>query len=93
MEYLELGPAPYDEQCVQIGTLDYREKAIAECQRYKEQIIRQFGEPPENAGLRVKGFPHDFGNYYELCINFDPDDEKAVEYAFEVEGNLPANWE
>lgn len=93
MEILEIGATPYEEDCYQVGCDNYAEKARIQCVAFKAQLIRQFGEPPEGARLYVKSNPHDFGNYYEVAVKFDSMDETAVDWAFKVEGNLPAKWD
>lgn len=93
LDYMTLGPTPADEPCAQVGSADYYERAREECARYKAQLLRQFGEPPKNASLRVKGFPHDFGTYYEVCVVYEANDETACEYAYRLEAHLPAKWD
>lgn len=92
IDCIELGTAPYDESCVQVGSEDYREKALVEAKRFKKLLIKKFGEPPEGAYFVIKSYPHDFGNYYELVIKFDETIEAAINYAFLVDNNLPSNW-
>ncbi len=92
-EYITLGPTPCDEPCAQVGTDDYEERALRECVRYREQLLKTFGPPPEGGRLSVKSFPHDMGSYHELVVWYDSDVEATVDYAFRVENNLPANWE
>lgn len=93
MNYLTLGPVPAEESCQQVGTCSYDgDKANLECQTYKQQLLREF-PPPSGATIRVKIFPHDFGSYKEVCVVFNENDEEAVDYAYHVESNLPANWD
>lgn len=91
IEYFELGPTPCDEDCAQVGSDNFHARAMSECQRYKALLEKQF---PPIAGTRfaIKGFPHDFGTYYEVVIKFDPTQDSAVAFAHNVECNLPANW-
>jgi hypothetical protein len=92
IDYIELGPVPGDEDCAQIGEDNYHRKAMAECHRYLEQLIRKWGE--ENAHrFGIKRFPHDFGSYFEVVVYFDSDIEDELDFAIKVENNLPANWE
>lgn len=88
-EYLELGPVPYEEDCAQVGAGNYHEKARKECTAYKHQLERLF---PKGT-FTIKSNPHDFGSYYEVCIVYNDNDESSSDYAFNVESNLPSNWD
>lgn len=79
--FYTLGPVPYDEACAQVGQPDYRERALEECRRYKAQLERLFPE----ARFEIKGFPHDFGTYYEVVVYGD---QNAY-----IEDEAPANWD
>lgn len=92
MAYLNLGSTPGDEPCTQIGDDGYAVKAKGECRRYIEQLIKQFGHPPGQAYFAPKGFSHDFGTYYEVVIWYTEDNQEEINYAFNVENNLPARW-
>ena len=92
-EYIELGSAPYNEDCAQVGTPNYAVNARRECQHYITAIRNYLGMEPDGAHLAVKSFPHDYGTYYETVCYYDPEDQAAVEYAFRCEGQGPATWE
>lgn len=92
IEYLAIGPVPSGEDCEQLGPNYNPAKAREECYRYIEQLRRQFGQEPAGAFLRVKSFPHDFGNYLEVICQFDPNDEDSVNYAFRCEGEAWQEW-
>ena len=48
MEYLELGSTPYEEDCVQVEPSGaYINHMKKECNRYKEQLKKQFPIPNE----------------------------------------------
>lgn len=91
-ETLEIGPVPSDEECAQVGSPDYEERALAECQKFRECLMRYFGTPPEGARLVITRNPHDFGTYYEVAVKYDTNNEKACEYAYKVEGEAPTKW-
>ena len=86
MEDLNIGSTPNEEECAQVGSADYYERAIKECRAYREQIRKHYPEP-ENGYLKVKGFPHDFGSYYEVVAYYDPEDTQASRWAFDIEGD------
>lgn len=92
-EYLELGPVPANEQCAQVGAPDYSERSREECQRYINQLKREFPIPDDlDCRYVIKSFPHDFGSYREVCIAFDNRDSASIDFAFNVEENAPAHW-
>lgn len=91
--YLELGGTPSDEDCAQVGQDDYREKALAECRRYKAQLERQFPNPPEGCSFGIKSFPHDFGSYHEVVIYFNDGNDEQIDFAYKVENEAPGNWQ
>lgn len=93
MEYIEIGSTPAEEECAQVGSPGYAERAKAECRVFVKQLERHFGKPPQGAALRIKANMHDFGMYYEVAVAYDPNVEAAVEYAFKVEGETPGEWD
>jgi hypothetical protein len=93
MEQLTLGPTPREEECAQVGTDEYPVRVRREGKAYIGQLVRMFANPPEGAQFRLKSFPHDFGNYYEVVVSFDPAVKTAAEFARHVEGNLPSEWD
>ena len=90
---LSLGPAPAEEDLVQLGEADYASRAQRECRRYIDAIRKVCGEEPEGAQLRMTRHSHDFGQYYDVEIKFDGNNEAAAEYAYKVESKSPATWE
>jgi len=84
-DYIAIGCTPVFESCYQAG----HPLAIAETRIFRDQLRRQF----PGADLRVKGFPHDFGTYYEVCAYYDDSDEAAVDMAFTIEAGMPENWD
>ena len=91
-DYLDIGCTPADEPCEQVGPNCNYPKMRLECRVFIGQLRRIFGPEPEGADLRVKGFSHDFGTYYEVVCYFDCDNKAAVEYAYRCE-NIPASWD
>lgn len=92
MDYLTIGSTPHGEPCSAVGSPDYDRMSRIECRIYLEQLRRAFPEP-ELGYFKVKSFPHDFGTYREVCAVYDENDREACEWAFEVEGNSPENWD
>jgi hypothetical protein len=93
MDSLELSSAPVGEECAQLGSDGYYERAQKECKSLIRQLRRQFGNEPVGARLYVKSNPHDFGSYYEVACKFDENSQEAIEYAYNIEANMPENWD
>lgn len=93
IDYLNIGSAPADESCAQVGNPEYPEKSRRECQAFLHQLKRQLGDPPTGVRFTIKTFPHDFGEYREVCVTFDDNIEEAVEYAFKAEREMPEKWD
>lgn len=93
MDYISIGSSPCDEDCAQVGTDNYAEKAKKECTAFIHQIERELKDFPNGCYLSIKGFPHDFGTYYEVIVRYDENDEEATSFAYKLEGNSPANWD
>lgn len=94
-EYIELGSAPAEEDCVQVSrTSEYLDAMRDECRRYRLLLEKKCPIPEEvNARYTIKQFLHDFGSYMEVCIVFDDTDEAACEFAYNLETELPLRWE
>jgi len=92
-DYIDIGSSPAEEDCAQVGTPDYQQRARAECTRFIELIRRTLGEEPGSAHLAIKSNPHDFGTYYEVVCYFDDNDEEGMKYAFRCEAEAPVRWD
>ena len=86
-DYISLGSTPCDERCVQVSKDSYLQEMRKECTIYVDQLRRRFPQ----VLFGIKSFPHDFGSYLEAVAYFD--DENSAEAAFEVEANIPQNWD
>jgi hypothetical protein len=93
MDMIFLGPVPLSEDCAQVGSPQYFEKSRKECRAYINQLLRVFGEPPMGSALKIKPCPHDFGTYHEVVVYFDERFPDSMEWAFNVEENLPEEWD
>lgn len=94
MDHLDLGSVPSDEACAQIGVdPDYATHAKRECRALVNQLMRRCGEPPPGARFRIMANPHDFGTYYSIAIEFDPNDADAVAYAYRCDEESPREWD
>lgn len=93
---LELGSAPYNEECVQAGDCDNStDDALAmieQCKRFKKLLIKINGEPPEGSKFLIQRFSHDLGAYYEVVYKFNTNNEEHVRYSTACESNIPAKW-
>ena len=94
MEYIEIGPTPYDENCAQVGDDDYRKDAKKEMDVYINQLNRTFIDAKSKGiAFKQRWFDHDFGAYGEVCIYWNTENEIADEYAYVIERNLPSDWD
>ena len=91
-QYIELGQAPANEDCAQVGDLNYQVNARRECQSYIQAIRNYLGPEPDGAELSYKSFPHDFGSYYEVVCYYDENKPESVDYAFKCERQAPLTW-
>lgn len=93
-DHLDLGSAPSDEDCAQLGVDDnYEARAKRECRALIGQLKRVCGDPPANARFRIMANPHDFGTYYSVVIDFDSNDDDAVAYAYRCDEESPDQWD
>ncbi len=92
---LELGSAPCEEPCVQVARDEaarYLPLMREECRRFRSLLLDQFGQPPPGATLTIKRFEHDFGPRLKVCVVFDETVKDAVQYAYELEEEIPDTW-
>lgn len=92
-ETVNLSPTPVGESCAQLGDADYYVRARKECGAFINQLIREFGPPPEGAGLKITQNPHDFGTYLDVEAWYREGEEAAAEWAYRLEANLPERWD
>lgn len=95
---LELGPCPSNVDAVQLtDNGDSAEQMRRQCLAWKEQLRRELQKNPEfrdcQVKLRVKGFEHDFGTYYEVVASCDDADERAIEAILWLEENAPSKFD
>jgi len=92
---LELGTTPTGEDCAQVGSTayDFYNVSKMEIKAFYNQLMRMFPNLPYGVQFKRQSNIHDFGTYYELAIRYDSNDEGAVNYAFNVENNLPEQWD
>lgn len=95
-EHITLGSSPVGEVCAQVGSPNYEARSIDECETYKKQLARRFEEVHQRktlCTLRVKSFPHDFGSYLEVIVEYNPLIHDEVAEALWFEGHLPEIWD
>lgn len=88
LDYITIGPVPNDEPCAQVGKDYYDLLQTIECRLYRQALLEHYGEPPGNACLKTKSFPHEYGTYKEVVVYYNPNNEDEVGYALEVECGL-----
>ena len=94
-DYLYLGGAPADEDCKQVGIDDPIEQkkeaarfGIALDRFYKEKLDRF----PGDIYLSLKRESHDFGDYWDVIVQYNVENEGARQLAIEIEENCPLTW-
>ena len=93
-DYMELGSAPCNEDCVSVTRDgDYLPAMRQECLRFIDLIRKKLGPEPEGARLTVQSNPHDFGTYLEVVCYYDDQDEEARRYAYRCESDAPKTWD
>lgn len=85
MDYVNIGCTPTEESCFPVG----HRHARVECSIFARQLRREFPE----ADIRIKGFPHDFGTYYEAVATYSDCDSQSEDVAYTVEGECPMHWD
>ena len=78
MEYVELGPTPFNKQCSQVSDENFALQSPKEMKAYMNQLKRMFPEVAKSKTLAfaIKWFPHDFGTYGEVVIKYIPGNEE-----------------
>lgn len=93
-DYLDLSSVPVSEPCACVGSDDYMTRARIECRAFAHQLERTFPQAVEaGCSFRIKSNAHDFGQYLEVQVRFDDDDEHQTHWAFMIENDLPEHWD
>jgi len=90
---IDIGSAPPTENCAQVGTPDYDERARRECRALINLLRRTLGPEPIGARLCLRSNPHDFGTYLSVVCEFDEERPESVEYAYRCESQTPSEWD
>ncbi|MEM9754060.1 MAG: hypothetical protein AAF916_11845 [Planctomycetota bacterium] len=98
VESLYIGATPYGEACAQVGQVDYRKRALAECQAFIGQLRRQFGDEPPGCKFIIADNPHsrdphDLGTCNSVNVQYDVNDLDACDWAFMVDNDQPEFWD
>jgi hypothetical protein len=87
---LYLGPCPADQE----PTGSTINEQVQELYRYKQLLETLFPDyEAHECKFRVKSFDHDLGPYREVVIYFETTNPKSIDFAYNVDENLPATWE
>lgn len=88
----ELGSAPYEEECAQVGTDRYKWRAKKECWEYRRQLLRMFPEV-DAVELKVAGINSGEGKVYQVVVKYDSRDGNSIDAAHHILNNVPAKWD
>jgi hypothetical protein len=92
-DWLSIGATPPSEDCAQVGSDGYMERARHECRAYIDLLRRSLGEEPDGAVLRIRSDQHDFGTYLTVVCYFEDGNEAAIDYALRCESKGPEEWD
>lgn len=94
IEYIEIAPAPIDEECAQVGEPDFASRATKEMNAFINQLYRAFPEASEKGVVfRKKWFNHDFGRYGYVVAYYQDSNHESYSYAMKVEAETPYEWD
>ncbi|WP_059414444.1 hypothetical protein [Cupriavidus basilensis] len=86
---VEVGPAPFEEKCAQVGDPDYKVRSRRESAAYIRQLLRVFGShAPAVLSFIRRGFAHDLGRYHEVVAYMNREGEQIFS-----EDRLPPMWD
>lgn len=86
----EIGCTPNAEECAQVGSPNYKERARRECQAYINQLNRAYPGMPAGMYLKISSHPHDFGTYHEVTVVFNDENDAHNDFLW---GNLEMGCE
>jgi hypothetical protein len=92
-DYYEFETTPSEEPCQQLGPKYDQDLARKEARRTIDQIVRQFGEPPEGSRFSITSSPHEFGSYYSIRFKYDDNNEEHYKYLSNVDENWPKEYD
>lgn len=93
MDSIDLGSAPWNEECASVGDEDYSARAHRECWALIGQLKRSCGDPPAAVRFRIASNPHDFGTYCSVVVEYDGNDAEAAAYAQRSDEERPDFWD
>lgn len=92
-DYLAFDLTPSEESCAKVRQEGYHKNSRIEARVIQDMLLRLFPNKPESVSFCIKSNPHDFGSYLSLRIYYDDENEKSMDYAFNIENNWPNNWD
>ena len=94
---MDLGNRPHKASDESVWT-DDQEKAFTEAKVFANQLIREFGKQ-KNTKLAVRGFVNKNGVTKKITFScrvfviYNVNDWNASKYAFNIEDNVPEQWD
>ena len=82
------GTTPWGERCAQLNDDNYRHNARLESLTYISQLIRTFGESPPGTFFKPVWCNHDFGQYLDIQLHYDDEEQQHVIYISNVESGV-----
>jgi hypothetical protein len=90
-DYMDLGSAPAEEDCAQVGSDDYSQRVRRECRIWIDQLKRTMNPTLRLATYTDSG--HDAGTQYYVVCYYDNENEAEVEEMLRLESESPGKWD
>lgn len=87
-DWISCGPTPPEEPCT--GNNGDQGRIRLENRQWKRQLEEVFKHHTA-IYFSVKSFPHDFGSYSEVCVNYST--PEGLVQALDVDSKLPYEWD
>lgn len=86
IEQMSLGSCHPDEEPVQVSKdRPYIQEMKKQCHKWKEKMLEALGSD-YLVKIMVRRNPHDFGDYYDVMVEFDSLDERELRIVLFLEG-------
>lgn len=90
-DFISLGTAPTNENCCQLCRPNYEKYGELEALEFRRMLLDYIDNLEDGIWIKITRNPHDFGNYYDVILEFDSNEE-TVNHACAIEDSIPNNW-
>lgn len=88
--YIDIDPIPANEDFPSKAT-NFEQRQLARV--YREQLKREFPAWEGLVSFRIVSCGHDLGDYTQIRIVFDDDNQEAAELAYRIESESSLVWD